>query len=78
MTVAAHCSSCGRSGDQLGSFEGYSACCNKRVCFGGSPEEFGVPGNSVAACCWGGVDRSKFAGGVVPEGARLLDPAERS
>lgn len=73
-----HCSSCGGEDETTRFNEGYSSCCNKRICYGmrySSGSKFGIPSNYVTACCWGEAIK-KFGGeDKVPEGGYLIqDP----
>lgn len=54
-----HCSSCAATDHESVNCgdEGYSQCCNKRICHGGAADgRYGTPEHNVLACCWGGAD----------------------
>lgn len=69
-----HCSNCGRSCDPFyDATDGYSDCCNDRVCDGRGSDRFGTPSDFVTACCWAKAD-DKFAaeGRTAPDGSSRL------
>lgn len=68
-----HCSSCGR--ENPGTDEGYTGCCNKRLCSGPQygTDRFGIKTNFVTACCWGEAHKMFAAQGQeAPEGSSKL------
>lgn len=67
-----HCSSCGA--EDFDTEDGYTDCCNKSVCYGGSYEgsRYGTPANFKLACCWGKA-APMFGDAGIPEGACRLN-----
>ena len=45
-----HCESCGN--ENPGHDEGYTACCNELICYGGAEHTFGTETENTRACCW--------------------------
>lgn len=67
--VVPHCENCGRENPTRDA-DGYTTCCNECVCYGNGEANFGVPGDSVRACCWAKAEEKfQAAGRAVPQGS---------
>jgi len=76
MDNNSHCESCGSTAYEdvnLGD-QGYTACCNERVCDGrGRRRRFGTEVDHMFACCWAVADRMFAAEGrTAPDGSCRL------
>lgn len=69
-----HCSSCGSTDpEDLRGGDGYTSCCNKSICGGGS-YRYGTPEVNFRACCWGAAEQAFDAAGIeIPDGSYRLD-----
>lgn len=66
-TTTEHCECCGEP--EPDTHDGYTACCNELVCYGGHKSRYGTPSNFVWACCWAMADTMFDA----PDGSYRLD-----